>query len=46
MNYLKQRYAAMKHTQKGSFYLCGNVALTMDIWTSCATQAYITITAH
>ena len=46
MNSLKQRYAAMKHTLQESFRLCGSVALTTDIWTSRATQAYITITAH
>ena len=47
MNYLKQRYTAMKHTLQESFRLiCDNLALTTDIWTSRTTQAYVTITAH
>ena len=46
MNCLKERYAAMKHKLQESFRLCDNLALTSDIWTSCATQAYVTITAH
>ena len=46
MNSLKQRYATMKHTLQEYFCLCDNLALTMDIWTSRTTQAYVTITAH
>ena len=46
INSLKQQYAAMKHTLQESFRLCDNLALTMDIWTSCTTQTYVTITAH
>ena len=46
MNSLKQQYTAMTHTLQESFRVRSNVALTTDIWTSRATQAYITITAH
>ena len=46
MNCLKERYAAMKYKLQESFRLCDSLALTSDIWTSRATQAYVTITAH
>ena len=46
MNGLKERYAAMKRKLQESFRLCDNLALTSDIWTSRATQAYVTVTAH
>jgi len=45
MNSLKQRYAAKK--EKLHELLClRDLAITTDIWTGRATQAYITITAH
>ena len=36
----------MKHMLQKSFHLCDSLALTTDIWTSRATQAYVAITAH
>ena len=45
MNSLKQQYSVMK--QKLQESLCvRNLAFTTDIWTSRATEAYMTITAH
>ena len=45
MNSLKQRYSILK--QKLQESMCARyLAFTTDIWTSRATEAYMTITAH
>ena len=44
-NSLKQQYSVMKQKLQESLSV-RNLAITTDIWTSRATEAYITITAH
>ena len=45
MNSLKQQYSVMKQKLRESLSV-RNLAITTDIWTSRATEAYMTITAH
>ena len=45
MNYLKQRYSVAKQKLQESLSV-SHLAVTTDIWTSRATQAYMTITTH
>ena len=45
MNSLKQQYSIMKQKVQESLSI-RNLAITTDIWTSRATAAYMTITAH